>query len=600
MSSKGQGAVLSMPVNTGTGRSSQLSRYVMYTLILVVLLWGPLPMSEIVMEHVQDWKSYSIDYYHDGVDAKDALASSCQQVDALYPSKHASFWSELGDIIGTDEFKTKAISWLSGAVQIPTESYDSMDDVGVDPRWEAFGPFHDYLLNSYPLTHASLSLKKVNTWGLLYEWTGTDPTLKPIVLAAHQDVVPVDPKTIDEWIHPPYSGYFDGEVIWGRGSSDDKSGLIGTMSAVETLLEKGFKPSRTVILAFGFDEEASGVYGAASLGKAMLEIYGEDAFAFLIDEGGGFTDQYGTIFATPGIAEKGYIDVKVEVASPGGHSSIPPSHTSIGLLSALLVEFEENPYVPKLSREDVLYSTLQCYTAYGTNVPKQLRHAMEHSAHSEWALRALEKILFKEPFFKSLVETTQAIDLIHGGVKSNALPEQAYAVVNHRISTLSSVGKTEAHDTATVRKLAHKFNLTFTAFGESISEVGAPSKGSLTLSDAFGTALEPAPRTPLYGDEAVPWRLLSGTIKSTYNAHRSITGKDNIAVGPGMSTGNTDTKFYWKLTPHIFRYNHKNSGYGPNRLSGVHTVNENMSVDALLEMIRFFTTLILNADEYDL
>ena len=31
--------------------------------------------------------------------------------------------------------------------------------------------------------------------------------------------------------------------------------------------------------------------------------------------------------ATPGIAEKGYIDVRVDVTSPGGHSSVPPSHT---------------------------------------------------------------------------------------------------------------------------------------------------------------------------------------------------------------------------------------------------------------------------------
>ena len=63
------------------------------------------------------------------------------------------------------------------------------------------------------------------------------------------DVVPVDPTTVDQWIHPPYSGYFDGEFllypwchgystsslslsgkrIWGRGSSDDKSGLIGIL-----------------------------------------------------------------------------------------------------------------------------------------------------------------------------------------------------------------------------------------------------------------------------------------------------------------------------------------------------------------------------------
>lgn len=42
---------------------------------------------------------------------------------------------------------------------------------------------------------------------------------------------------------------------------------------------------------------------------------------------GGFTEQYGGVFATPGVVEKGYIDVKVDVTSPGGHSSVPPIHT---------------------------------------------------------------------------------------------------------------------------------------------------------------------------------------------------------------------------------------------------------------------------------
>jgi Gly-Xaa carboxypeptidase len=112
----------------------------------------------------------------------------------------------------------------------------------------------------------------VNTYGLIYEWHGTDASLKPLLLMAHQDVVPVDPVTVDQWAHPPYSGHFDGERIWGRGSSDDKSGLIGILATLETLIEHGYKPARSIILSFGFDEESSGTYGAGENAKKLKEI----------------------------------------------------------------------------------------------------------------------------------------------------------------------------------------------------------------------------------------------------------------------------------------------------------------------------------------
>lgn len=122
-----------------------------------------------------------------------------------------------------------------------------MGPVGTDPRWEAFGPFHSYLNSAFPnvyvrvpltleatqsisaLRHSTLALTKVNTYGLVYEWTGTNSTSKPILLTAHQgkpttfvlavrsmfmfvvDVVPVNPDTLSEWTHPPYSGHFDGQ-----------------------------------------------------------------------------------------------------------------------------------------------------------------------------------------------------------------------------------------------------------------------------------------------------------------------------------------------------------------------------------------------------
>lgn len=142
-----------------------------------------------------------------------------------------------------------------------------------------------------------------------------------------------------------------------------------------------------------------------------------------------------------------------------------------------------------------------------------------------------------------------------------------------------------------MKPLADKFNLTYNAFGSRISEEGASASGSLTLSDAFAGGLEPAPVTPT-GKDAAPYRLLSGTIKAAYNSHRSLTGSDTITVVPSMMSGNTgkvfswpcwplvttflDTLFYWKLSPHIFRYGHqnedKNSKDDP--LGGIHTVNE--------------------------
>ncbi|KAJ3553616.1 hypothetical protein NM688_g3514 [Phlebia brevispora] len=273
----------------------------------------------------------------------------CPQPAPLTPN--TSLWSSIvedGGVYASDAFRTRAVDWLSGAVQVKTESYDSMKPVGEDPRWEAFGAFHDYLLQAFPLVHSTLKITKVNTYGLVYHWEGVNPSLKPLLLAAHQDVVPVNPDTVDQWTHPPFSGYYDGERIWGRGSSDDKSGLIGILTSIETLLEHDFQPSRGVVLAFGFDEEASGKYGASSIATYLLATYGENSFSMLVDEGGDYMNEYGVAVATVGTGEKGGIDARVEVTAPGGHSSVPPAHTSIGILSALLVELEANPYPPHL------------------------------------------------------------------------------------------------------------------------------------------------------------------------------------------------------------------------------------------------------------
>lgn len=109
---------------------------------------------------------------------------------------------------------------------------------------------------------------------------------------------------------------------------------------------------------------------------------------------------------------------------------------SIGILSAILVEFENQPIPAKLGRATVPYATLQCLAEHAPDLPGRERFLIKKSLKSDLALFALEKLLFKQsPQTKAKVGTTQAIDLISGGVKTNALPESANAVVNHRIAT---------------------------------------------------------------------------------------------------------------------------------------------------------------------
>ncbi|EAU90337.2 Gly-X carboxypeptidase [Coprinopsis cinerea okayama7 len=532
-----------------------------------------------------------------------SMSDVCPQEPVLQPSRYADLWTELSKEISTDgDFREQAVNWLSGAVRIRTESFDGMGPIDEDPRWKAFEPFHEYLLGSFPLVHTTLKLTKVNTYGLLYEWVGSDTSLKPLLLAAHQDVVPVDDTTVHEWTHPPYSGHYDGT----HALRSTAKANYPRSASVETLLKNGFKPRRTVVLAFGFDEEASGFYGAGTLAPFIKDLYGKDGIALIVDEGSGFTRDLGSWIASPGVAEKGYFNVKAEVRTPGGHSSVPPPHTSIGILAALLVHVEKNPVKAELTRDQPVYWTLQCMGAHAKEVPSDLRKAIARSAHSDKALKQLESVVLQNRVLESLVGTTQAIDLIQGGVKSNALPEQAWAVINHRITVTSSVAEVEERDTNLLKDLAREFNLTFTAFGsEVLSEADvAPSKGSLVLDDFANTALEPAPLTPTTGDEAGAYRLLSGTIKAAFSAwSRAATSNwdvardEDIIVAPSMMTGNTDTRFYWDLSRHIFRYNHHNGKSNNSLGSGIHTVNEHIVVDTFLEMIVFFTTLILNTDE---
>ncbi|KAG6373800.1 hypothetical protein JVT61DRAFT_5945 [Boletus reticuloceps] len=511
----------------------------------------------------------------------------CPQAPELIPVKNNALWETLTEIYGTEAFRLKAVDWLSGAVQIPTNNPKALNrmtkwiPVGVDPRWEKFSVFHDYLAKAFPLVHATLQLTKVNTYGLIYVWRGSDTTLKPLLLTATKMLCP--------WNQPPM---IHGPILLSRVILTVRYQIY-----LYTLVHTVYRQPDLGTRQHGRQEWINWHPGAQTLASKLLEMFGENGYAMLVDEGGGYGEQHGRVIATPAIAEKGKANVMIEVTTPGGHSSLPPPHTSIGLLAAFLVAFERNPFDAHLTRGSPVYKNYQCVARYAPDLPDSLRKDIIDAEYSDKALRSAEEELFRDARIKNLVGTTQAIDLVAGGVKVNALPERAYAVINHRISVESSVAATLNHDASLIEPLAKEYNLSYTAFDDHMDGDMKPSgPGKVMLSTVFEARLEPAPITPTE-EGAGPYQVLSGSIKTAYNSHRGISGDDHIIVSPGIMSGNTDTKFYWKLTPHIFRYGHTAGVAGGVAPPGIHTVNEAIAASSFVEMIRFFTTLILNVDE---
>ena len=228
-----------------------------------------------------------------------------------------------------------ALVRLVGAVQIPTVS--TTDYAQTDTA--QFGRFGRYLRRSFPRVFATLKLEKFNNYGLLFTWPGSNAVLKPVLLLGHYDVVPVLPGTEGKWARPPFAGAQANGYLYGRGTLDDKASVLAQLEAVEYLLGTGFRPTRTLLLAFGHDEETLGRRGAGAISAALRQRGTQ--LEYVLDEGGLVkTDGVAGIkkaVALVGISEKGYLTLELTATGQGGHSSMPPAQTSIGAVAAAVV-----------------------------------------------------------------------------------------------------------------------------------------------------------------------------------------------------------------------------------------------------------------------
>jgi carboxypeptidase PM20D1 len=436
-----------------------------------------------------------------------------------------------------------ALERLSRAIQFRTVSHRDPARLPV----EEFTQLNQFIQQSFPLIARRLSREIVGEHSLLYTWPGEDQALKPMLMMAHMDVVPADDQA---WSHPPFSGALADNHVWGRGAMDDKASMLAILESVEHLLREGFRSKRTVYLAFGHDEEVGGGRGAAKIAE-LLRSRGV-SLEFVLDEGlnvlNGIVPGIAAPVALIGIAEKGYVSLRLTAQAPGGHSSIPPPETAIGIVTRALQRLEANPFPARLSG-----AARQMLDFLGPEMSWTNRLALANL----WLFEPLvQKQLAQSPLTNAAIRTTLAPTLFHAGNAENVLPAQASAVVNLRILPGDSIGGATEY----VRRAIDDARVVVTSLEVQVEASAVSDLGS------------------------AGFELVQRTIRQT------IPG---ALVAPGLLVAATDSRHYAGLTANVFRF--LPITLGPDDAKRYHGIDERISFDDYERCVRFYAQLIRNA-----
>lgn len=275
----------------------------------------------------------------------------------------------------------------------------------------AFSALQDHIRASYPLIMERSSFE-VFGQSVLITLPGSDAALDPVILLAHQDVVFADESA---WSHPPFSGYMDDAYIWGRGALDIKGMMFAELEAVELALLEGLEPRRSLIFAFGEDEEIISE-GAIRL-ASVLKGRGVRA-ALLLDEGT-TTHMDGSAFGAEGtyvqglcLSQKGFLTVRLHAAGFGGHSSNPFGATSLEKICAAVQSIRNALPAPHFT--ELMLGALE---ELGVVADDML----------------LERLANTEESFPYVADTMAVTQIEGSSPSENILPYDATATINFRL-----------------------------------------------------------------------------------------------------------------------------------------------------------------------
>lgn len=416
--------------------------------------------------------------------------------------------------------------------------------------WDAapFAAQRAWLEATYPRFHAATTREIVNGESLVFTWTGTDAGLPPILLLAHLDVVPVESWSSEDWTNGPFSGAVKDGHVWGRGAIDDKGSLVAIVEAAEALAASGFKPKRTLIFAFGHDEEVSGRKGAQAI-AAQFKARGVKAW-FAIDEGQAIIAEHpltkGPV-SLIGIAEKGYATLRITATARAGHSSTPDRDTAVTLLSEAILRIHRMPIEMRLGGGPAI----EMIQALSPSLPMTTRVA----GANEWLFSPLiNQQMGADPLAAALLRTTVAPTMLEGGPKENIIPGRAMARINFRLHPRDASASIMARAQEAVKGIPG-ITLDWESPPNEASPVSASNSDSFALVAAMArTAVPEAP------------------------------------VAPSLVLAATDSRYYADVAENVYRF--APALFQNADVASVHGKNERLSIDNLARMIRGYAYLM--------
>jgi len=435
-----------------------------------------------------------------------------------------------------------AVARLQTLLRIPTVSYP--DESLID--WAPFDLFIATLAELYPQVHARLDHDVVEGHSLVFRWPGRNSD-EPSVLMAHYDVVPA---TDFGWKRPPFAGELSGrgedELIWGRGTLDNKGAVASILEAVETQLTAGLVPAQDIYLVFTHNEESAG--GAAPAVVALLESRGIRP-ALVLDEGGAVVEDVFPGVAAPvavvGVTEKGQADLRLVVEELGGHASTPPAVTATVRLAKAIVRLNDRPFPASFSP-----IAIEMFRTLGDHATGTTGRAFRNLRFTKGAL--LRRMASSGNELNAMVRTTQAVTMLSAGQAPNALAERAEANVNVRIAVGMTVDDVIAHVEKAINDPAVRVELVH-------GQIAPPA----SLLSGIG------------------WEVLRSTIQATY---------PGTVVTPYVQNGATDSRHFARISRAVYRFT-------PFEMSKeerdtLHAKNERMHVATYLRGIEFYSALV--------